>query len=311
MFVDATRALTSLVSMQHWSELRTALVVARSGTVQAAAAELGVHRATVHRHIDLLEEALGTKLFLRHAKGYVLTEDGTAMLDIANRADHLIQDLAGSVRKRRARHSGKLVLAIFHGLASVLMRGVREMNDKHPDVHIDLIADEAISRLEYGEAHIAFRAGSKPRTPDYVVQPFLYLTFGLYCSQEYVAKFGLPSKNHYEGHRFVGPKSGQANRPYSSWLVKNTKPDQFALNTASRTCIHQAITAGLGLGFMAGFEAKQYPNLVEVIAPGAQSSLQVWSVTHVDLHRTGKIQEFLRIAKSTTSDWPRRAPHCS
>ncbi|MEL6377756.1 MAG: LysR family transcriptional regulator, partial [Pseudomonadota bacterium] len=102
--------------MRHWSELRTALVVARLGTVQAAAAELGVHRATVHRQIDLLENALGTKLFLRHAKGYVLTEDGNTMLDIASRADEMIECLAGNVRQRSARHSGELIIAVFHGL---------------------------------------------------------------------------------------------------------------------------------------------------------------------------------------------------
>lgn len=75
--------------MKHWNELRTALIVAHAGTVQAAAAQIGVHRATVNRHIGLLEAALGTKLFIRSARGYVLTEDGRAILDFAHRADCL------------------------------------------------------------------------------------------------------------------------------------------------------------------------------------------------------------------------------
>ena len=45
--------------MDRWNEVRTAFAVARLGTVSAAAQELGLHRATVIRHIDALEESLG------------------------------------------------------------------------------------------------------------------------------------------------------------------------------------------------------------------------------------------------------------
>lgn len=308
MRLVAARSFPIFYAMRHWNEVRTALVVARAGTVQSAAAELGVHRATVHRHIDILEEALGSKLFLRHARGYVLTEDGKAMLYVATRADELFLDLEGQVRKRSAQHSGELIVAIFHGLGSTIMPAIREMNEKHPALKIELLAGEAISRLEYGEAHVAFRVGPKPAALDYVVQPFLYLKFGLYCTRDYVARYGNPNDNGFEEHRFVGPGHTDPNRPYSGWLLKNTSPEQFALITTSRICIHQAINAGLGLGFMASFEAEDYPDLIEIVPPSDENSLQVWSVTHVDLHRTDKIQEFLAITKSKTSDWPRTPP---
>ena len=43
-------------NMEKWAELRTAYQVAKLGTVSAAATALGFHRATVNRHIDVLEE---------------------------------------------------------------------------------------------------------------------------------------------------------------------------------------------------------------------------------------------------------------
>ena len=43
------------MSIEAWDEIRTAYHVARAGTVSGAAAELGVHHATVIRHIDALE----------------------------------------------------------------------------------------------------------------------------------------------------------------------------------------------------------------------------------------------------------------
>ena len=62
--------------MDNWDEIRTAYHVARLGTVSGAAEALGVHHATVIRHIDALEGRLGVKLFQRHARGYTATEAG-------------------------------------------------------------------------------------------------------------------------------------------------------------------------------------------------------------------------------------------
>jgi DNA-binding transcriptional LysR family regulator len=58
------------MSLANWDEIRTAFQVARLGTVSGAAEVLGVHHATVIRHIDALEKSLGTKMFKLHARGY-------------------------------------------------------------------------------------------------------------------------------------------------------------------------------------------------------------------------------------------------
>ena len=60
--------------MDNWDEVRTAYQVARMGTVSGAAEVLGVHHATVIRHIDAIESRLAIKLFQRHARGYTPTE---------------------------------------------------------------------------------------------------------------------------------------------------------------------------------------------------------------------------------------------
>jgi DNA-binding transcriptional LysR family regulator len=49
--------------MDMWNEIKTAYQVAKLGTVTAAAESLGVHRATVIRHIDSLEAELGKSCF--------------------------------------------------------------------------------------------------------------------------------------------------------------------------------------------------------------------------------------------------------
>ncbi len=68
------------MAISTWDEIRTAFHVARVGTVSGAADALGVHHATVIRHIDALEGQLGVKLFQRHARGYTSTEAGNDLL---------------------------------------------------------------------------------------------------------------------------------------------------------------------------------------------------------------------------------------
>ena len=66
--------------MDNWDEMRTAFQVARLGTVSGAAEVLGVHHATVIRHIDALEGRLGIKLFQRLTREVVLTAEGAQLL---------------------------------------------------------------------------------------------------------------------------------------------------------------------------------------------------------------------------------------
>ena len=84
--------------MEAWDEIRTALHVARLGTVSAAAEALGVHHATVIRHVDALEARLGARLFQRHARGYAPTEAGRDLLGVAQDAEDRFAQLAGRIR---------------------------------------------------------------------------------------------------------------------------------------------------------------------------------------------------------------------
>lgn len=294
-----------IVLMIYWSELRTALIVARLGTVSAAAEEIGVHRATVHRHIDLLESALSAKLFQRHSRGYVLTDQGREMLDVASKADEMFAELAGMARRYSSQLSGELVITAVDGILSLITPTILLMRQQHPDVSVELIAEERLSKLEFGEAHIAFRAGLKPTEPDYVVRRFRSIQFGLYASKDYIAQFGCPEDGKFTGHKFVGTTPALAARPYSKWLDANISPYQVAVRAGSRVAIHQAILAGLGLGFMAEHEALDYPELVEVVSPSPEVSCDLWIVTHVDLHRSPKVQAFLDVLKARPANLKR------
>jgi len=61
---------------------------------------------------------------------------------------------------------------------------------------------------------------------------------------------------------------------------------------------HQAVRAGAGMGFMPVTEAEGDAGLVQVMPPQEDWSAPLWLVTHVDLHRTPKVQAFVKHLKA-------------
>ncbi|MDG4648936.1 LysR family transcriptional regulator [Roseibacterium sp. SDUM158017] len=279
--------------MHYWTELRTALMVARLGTVSAAAEALGVHRATVNRHIETLEGAFGAPLFQRHARGYALTDAGRDMLEVAARADEMFADLAGRARGKAGQLSGSLIVTALSGVAPLVMPAIRDFHLSHRQIALEFVAGAQLARLEHGEAHVAIRAGAKPGMPDYVVTLFRRLRFGLYASQGYIDRSGYPDPDRLDEHCFVGSVAVPRPVPYAHWMNAKVSPEALALQTTDQQVLHSAVCEGLGLGFLAEHDACVRPDLVEIIPPGDAWSTALWIVTHVDLHRTAKVQAFL------------------
>ena len=65
---------------QNWDHLRYFLAVARTGTLSAAAEQLGTEHTTVARHIQALEDELNSRLFHKSSSGYGLTDAGERLL---------------------------------------------------------------------------------------------------------------------------------------------------------------------------------------------------------------------------------------
>ena len=158
--------------MDNWDEIRTAYEVARAGTVSGAADMLGVHHATVIRHIDALEQRLGVKLFQRHARGYTATEAGQDLMQVATATDDQFTQLAGRIRGQGEGVSGDLVVTSLAMLSPMLTPSLARFRAANPEVTVRYLTGDRLFRLEYGEAHVAIRAGKAPDQPDNVVQAF-------------------------------------------------------------------------------------------------------------------------------------------
>ena len=286
--------------MDNWDEIRTAFQVARRGTVSGAADELGVHHATVIRHIDALEQRLGVKLFQRHARGYTATETGQDLLQVAQATDDQFTQLAGRIKGQGEGVSGELVVTSLESASPMLTPILVAFQAEHPGLRIRYRTGDRLFRLEYGEAHVAIRAGTMPEEPDNVVQPFTEQKMALVASDAYVARHGMPNdEDDLKNHFFVGHDNAQSRAPFARWLQGIVHDDAYVFRATDSRHMLDAIVAGAGIGFVTSQEVAGDPALTEVIASREEWSTPLWIVTHVDLHRTTKVQTFLRFLKDS------------
>jgi DNA-binding transcriptional LysR family regulator len=273
--------------MNNWDEIKTAYQVARMGTVSGAADVLGVHHATVIRHIDALEAQLGVKLFQRHARGYTATEVGEDLFRVAQATDDQFSQLVGRIKGRGEDVSGELVVTSLVALAPRMAPLLVAFQHEHTDVVVRYLTGERLFRLEYGEAHVAIRAGVAPDQPDNVV-----------------AQHGMPSdETDYAKHRFVGHDDDDSRAPFNRWLREKVPEAAVTFRSTDTRALEQAVLAGAGIGFIAVMDADANPELVEMFPHQDEWSAPLWLVTHVDLHRTTKVQAFLNFLKEHSKDW--------
>ncbi len=290
--------------MDSWDEIRTAYRVAQIGTVSGAAEALGVHHATVIRHVDALEARLGAKLFQRHPRGYTPTEAGAALLSVAQDAEDRFTQLAHRIRGLGDAVVGELVVTSLAGLEPLLAPVLADFQRLHAGLSVRYLTDVRLLRLEVGEAHVAIRAGAVPQDPDNVVQPFFHEAFALYASESYVAAHPAPMTGDDPGaHHFVA-STEDSRAPYDLWLRERVPAAQVVFRTAAPAGALAAIRAGAGIGFLPVWAAHKVPGLVEILPPRAEWAGPLWLVSHVDLHRTPKVQAVLAHLKAQIALWP-------
>ena len=290
--------------MENWDEVRTAFQVARMGTVSGAADVLGVHHATVIRHIDALEKRLGARLFQRHARGYTPTEAGRDLLLVAQTTEEQFGQLVSRIKGQGDVVAGELVVTAITGVADLLMPVFGAFQQSHPAVSIRFLTDMRLFRLDYGEAHVAIRAGAAPQEPDNVAQPLISMRIGLYASRAYIARHGMPKDEaDLPNHRFVSTDNPDSRAPFLRWLKDAVPASAVMFKVTEPAATEAAITNGLAIGFLAVWKAEKNPDLVEIIPCKPEWSSPLWIVTHVDLHRTLKVQSFLAHLKHAAAGW--------
>ncbi len=139
--------------------LRYAEVVARAGSVQAAARVLNLSASAIDRQILLLEDQLGAPLFERQPDGMRLSAAGELVVTLAKRWQHDASRLLTDIRQLQGINQGSLRLAAMDSHVNGLMPVFLErLHREHPRIRleIDIVSpDQAEAALIAGTTDLA------------------------------------------------------------------------------------------------------------------------------------------------------------
>lgn len=263
-------------------ELEAFCAVARWRSFRRAAVELGVSASALSHSMSKLEGALGVRLLARTTRSVAPTEAGDrllarlapAFLDI--RSALVDVQASGTSLKGRLRLNGPRSLS-EHVLSPLVNRLVQ----RHPDLHVTLVTDDAMIDIVSDGFDAGFRFGESLQQDMVAVRLAHEIRFVVVASPAYLAQRGTPRSprdlpNHQcIGMRFPSGKSFQWEFEDRGQALRISVEGPLLLDHT-----HLAVNSarsGLGLAYVYEQDARSHldqGNLVCVLAdwmPPAQS----------------------------------------
>lgn len=138
--------------------MTAALAVSQFGSFSAAAIELNITHAAVSRRVATLEAWAGIKVFKRHTRGVVPTEEGQRILARLDAALTQIEEL--SIPRKTKHVLPPVRVAVTPSFARFFLLPKLSLLSGTPnDIHIEVIASLNHADLLGGEVDLAIRYG--------------------------------------------------------------------------------------------------------------------------------------------------------
>ena len=254
--------------MIDWDGWRAVLLVARAGTVAAAAGELGVDATTAARRLRRLEAALALRLFERQGTRLVPT---AACLDLLPRLEQAERALAaaaaafdhgaaGPVRSLRITAVAYLVDHVLAPALPGLVAGRR--------LRVELLSDNRNLSLTRREADLAVRLG-RPEATHAAVRPLGSVAYRVYARHD-ADMDRLP---------WAGLSDEQAHLPESRWTARRAGARGVEHRANRFETLARIAAAGLARALLPDRVAAAFPDLAPAAGPPPLLR-EAWLVGH-------------------------------
>ncbi|WP_196139350.1 LysR family transcriptional regulator [Aliikangiella sp. G2MR2-5] len=282
----------------NWDDLKAAYRIAAHGSIALAATDIGVNYSTLLRRIDRLERSLGIKLFIRHQRGYKLTDSGKHLLVDMPAIEQKLDALQSRIVSEATAVAGMVRITTLPEYSSFLHPILRKTQESFPDLKVSVDVSDEIIPLESGQAHISIRAGKQPDQPDLIAIKISEIKFKYYMSKDYLTRFGMPAKRQeFDLHQWVMPSGKKRNLSFVKRLIRQLNPHSIRYQSNSFFDVQLAIENGFGIGPVDEEKACHKDNLVQVPCIKESNDNSLWFVFHRELREDRRIQAIIRFGK--------------
>ncbi|SDA24948.1 LysR family transcriptional regulator [Sphingomonas sp. NFR15] len=275
----------------EWSDVRIFLAVARAGTLGGAARALRLSHPTIGRRLRSLEEATGQTLFQRTADGFVLTEEGSAIITLAEQMEEgalaMERRLAG--QEQNLRGCLRISSADWFG-AYVLPPIIAEYTNAYPGVDVEILTGTRLFSLAQRESDIAFRIVPFD-TSDIVQRRLTRLNYGVYVA----ASAPDPVFGDGTGFRLVTHDTSTGQFPDIAWLTENFPNARPVMRSNNRNVQARMCREGVGIAVLPRAVGSQIPGLRLLGLPSEPPSRDIWMGYHRDLRHLQRLRAFITV----------------
>jgi len=180
--------------------------VARHASFARAAAELRMSPSNVSHAVRAVEDHLRQPVFVRTTRSVRLTEAGAALVQAAGPLLTELDDVVAALRASRGTLGGTLRLnAPRVAFPDTVRPLLRRMSETHPDLTVEVIADDALSDIVGQGFDAGIRLGNMVAQDMIAVRlspPFRAI---MVASPAYIARRGRPGTiGELAGHACIG-----------------------------------------------------------------------------------------------------------
>ena len=276
----------------NWALIPSFLAALDRGSLMAAARVLDTSQPTVGRHIGELEAQLGVVLFERTGRGLVPTAHAHRLAEAARSMSGAADQLARQASGAQADTRGTVRISASQPVTCVLLPPLlQQMRELHPDIQIELVSSNAVSNLLQREADIALRM-VRPDQSSLVAKRVGQVAIGTFAHRDYLRRRGTPRvPTDLLAHDLVGnDRNTDILRGFAAMGFPLQRED-FAVRTDDLNAYQASVNAGLGVGFLARYVARQNPELVPLLPTLDIPPLPMWLAVHREIRSNPRIRQ--------------------
>ncbi len=273
-----------------WSLLQSFLAVAKAGSYSGAARVCGHSQPTIGRHIRQLQEQLGTVLFQRGERGYVLSQTGTALLEHARAMQAAAARVSLVAEGRTEALCGTVRITASEMMASYTLPAMLgDLLRLQPGLQIELVATNSQENLLLREADIAVRM-ARPTQQDLIARHLGEVSLGLFAAQSYLERAGVPQgAADIMAHTVLGYDRDETIIRGMTALGVPVRREDFAFRIDDQAAYLEALAAGVGIGATQVMLGKA-KGLVRVLPDLPIPPLPVWLTAHEELRTSARVR---------------------
>ena len=273
-----------------WDLFQSLHAVLEAGTLSAAARLRGLTQPTLGRHIETLEQLLGSPLFLRSPRGLQPTDLARELKphlhDMAAAASAAVRDASGAANSLTG--SIRITASELVG-AEVLPPILTEFREAHPGIVIELMMSNIVDDLSRREADIAVRM-APPTQNALVAKKVGEVELGFYATGRYLERHGVPeSLAAFEDHAIIGFDGPARGVRDLAGLNIPVSRETFDFRSDSDLAQLAVMRADFGIGVCQPTIARRH-GLVRVLPDVTVFNLGVWIVMHENLRASRRMR---------------------